>query len=770
MIAEVIIDIKNKQVNQSYDYIIPSYLEEFIKIGSRVEVSFGKLKRLAFVINIKEKSNFNNLKEIDNIIDIKPIIDEEFIDIAKYISKNNFSYYIKALDVMVPRALKIKYQKICYIKNENENIRNIIKKGNKIILDNLSKDNQKILFNEAQKGNIIIDTVLKKRKDDKKLLMVHLNDFENVNLSYKGKLLVDYLIENNEDVMLDVLIEDQGFTKNIIDTLVKHNIISLYEKEIIKNNDIIPYKSVTLNKDQKDVISKIEYNKFNTYLLHGVTSSGKTEVYMKLISNVIDDNKKAIMLVPEISLTPQVANIFKERFGKNIAILHSGLTLKERFDEWKKITSNEVKIVLGARSAIFAPLKNIGIIIIDECHESSYIQDNNPKYSAIEIAKLRAKYHNAPLLLGSATPKVIDYYYATNGEYKLLELKNRANGMKLSDALIVDLKNELKNGNKSPLSIPLQEELKKNYKNNKQSILFLNRRGFSTVVLCRECGITIKCPHCDMPLTYHDRINKLTCHYCGYEMNNVSICPNCGSSKIRFLGNGTEKIEAEVKKLIPSAKIIRIDNDTTKHLDDYYDNYFKFKNHEADILIGTQMITKGLDFPLVTLVGILNADLALSYPTFDAKEVCFDLIEQVSGRCGRSKDDGKIIIQTYNPFDDVIKCAARHDYEGFYNNEIKRRQLSLLPPFSIYLELDISSKDEIKALNEANIIYNHLDVLKNESQIYGPCKAFIFKKNDIYHYKIEILTLDDKIIDYINEIYPIYQNNKDITLDIRRKS
>ena len=773
MIAEIIIDVKNKQVNRSFDYIIPTYFNDVIKIGTRVKISFGNTIRMGFVINIKEKSDSKReLKEIIDVIDPKRVLNEEFIDIAKYIAENNFAFYASALDAMIPTALKIKYQKIAKVLNKdllNDELKEIFKNRSELIVDNLPEDKRKIIYKNTS-DNLILDTRISKNKNEKYDIMVHLNNDYIEPKTIKQRGLCQYLEEINEDIELDILLSDSGYSKSIIDSLEEKGIISLYkrEKEIVVENVDIKPKRVTLNQSQKEVINSINLNKFDTYLLHGVTGSGKTEVYMKLIEDTIKNDKGAIMLVPEISLTPQITMLFRARFGNKIAILHSRLSISDKYNEWKKIINNDVKIVVGARSAIFAPINNLGIIIIDECHESSYRQTNNPKYDAKEIATLRAKKFNCPLLLGSATPDVCDYYYATNNEYKLLTLKERANGKRLNKALIVDMCEELKSGNNKVFSKKLQEEIIDTYHKHEQSILFLNRRGYSSFVMCRNCGESVKCPHCDASLTYHKRTNYLVCHYCGYKILNPSKCPSCGSDKIRFVGTGTEKILEEVNRILPDAKALRIDLDTVSKMSDYEAAYEAFKNHEADILIGTQMITKGLDFDDVTLVGVLNADIALSYPSFDASMVAFNLIEQVSGRCGRANKDGKIIIQTYSPKNFVIEAAANHNYEKFYNYEIQRRRLQQLPPFSSMIELMIESKDANIGFMEAKKIAKKLNELSKDSKILGPAEAPLFKKNDIFRFVITILAVEDSILEYIKNLYPMYQNDKNITLNITR--
>lgn len=775
MYAEVIIDILNKQVNRTFDYKIPDFLEGILDVGYRVKVSFGNTTRVGFVVKIKENPDFltSKIKEIVDIIDVKPILNGEFIDIAKKIAEENFSFYATVLEAMIPSALKIKYQKIAKVKDiELDNdLKNIFKNKKELIIDNQPIENQKIIYKAIQNNILSLDTKLKKVKDSSLVSYVHLINSDIITKSKKCSELLDYLEEIQTDVKVDDLINDFGYTKANLDLLIKFNAITIYSKEI----EVIPDEIVTLNdieltNDQQKCYQSLNLNENKYYLLHGITGSGKTELYIRWIEDVIKCNKSALLLVPEISLTPQITSIFKAKFGNLIAILHSRLTTKEKYLEWKKIINKDVKIVVGARSAIFAPLNDLGIIIIDECHESTYIQDNNPKYSSIEVAKIRSKNHHCPLVLGSATPDVKDYYYATNGDnnYVLLELKTRANGKKLPSSKIVDMREELKKGNRNVLSYTLQNEIKKRLEKNEQTILFLNRRGYSKIVMCRNCGEVVKCPHCDVSLTYHQRTNTLKCHYCGYQQLNVLSCPKCNSDKIRYVGTGTEKIEESVKSLFPSAKIIRCDRDTMTSIKDYEEIYTKFKNHEADILIGTQMIAKGLDFKDVTLVGVLNADLALKYPSYDASMVCFNLIEQVSGRAGRADKDGEVIIQTYDPNHYSITSAANHNYDEFYNNEINKRKLQNLPPFSTLIEIEVKSEDYKLAFNEAMHIKNNLQAQANTSLILGPTEAQIFKKRDIYTYLIQVQACEDSVLEKIKYLYPLYQNNKDITLEITR--
>jgi len=773
LIAEIIIDIENKQVNRSFDYLIPPHLENIIEVGYRVKVPFGNTIRVGFVVGIKKDSEFKNkLKEIIDTIDVYKVLNEEFIDISKYIAENNFSFYATSLQTMIPTALKIKYQRVAIIEDPDivsDDIKNIIKRK-EIIIDNLPKDKQELIFKAYKNGGIRLDTKIKKNRNEKKLTFVRLKNPDIIPGGKKARELLEYLKELNEDIELNVLVADSGYSKAIIDSLIRLGAINTYDIEVLDNEAdiLIDDNRLELNDEQKNVFEAVKFNEAKTYLLHGVTGSGKTLVYMNWIESVIKEGRSAILLVPEISLTPQITQLFKKRFNNDIAILHSRLSITEKYNAWKKILLGEIKIVVGARSAIFAPLRNIGIIIIDEAHESTYRQQNNPKYDAIDIAQIRCKTHNAPLVLGSATPDVVQYYKALEGEYELLTLPNRANGKKLPATVVVDMTNELKCGNRSVLSKYLQKSLIECIRKNEQAILFLNRRGYSSFVMCRSCGDVVKCPNCDVSLTYHAKKNILKCHYCGYQMPNVSRCTKCNSDKIRYVGTGTEKVIEAVNNLIPEAKVLRVDMDTTSKIEDYEAAYDSFKNHETDILVGTQMITKGLDFDNVTLVGVLNADLALNYPLYDASMVAFNLIEQVSGRAGRSNKDGKVVIQSYNPNHYVIKNAMAHDYEGFYRFEIQKRKMSMMPPFADFIEISLESSDCNLCYLEAVKLKKSLENSKTTSTILGPTEAPIFKKNNIYKFIISVLATDELILDVIKNLYPTYQNNKDINLSITR--
>lgn len=774
MFCDVVIDVNNSQVNKSYEYIIPKSLEDIIEVGSRVKVPFGNRKVLGFVIGIHSESSYDStkLKQIAEALDIYPVLTAEFIDIAKYMVDNYYTFYITALKTMIPQALKVKYLKHIHLISDDvdSEIKKLFKNGNYFI--KTDDPNLKVFKKLLLDGKVEITDHLEKKADTKTIKMVSLITEEMDYKSSKGELVISYLKELDEDVPKSILIDDMGISQAVLDTLKSHGNINIYDSEVYREPYVLEIedKNVSLNEEQTIAYTEIKntLGSNETHLLHGVTGSGKTEIYLKLIEEVLNMEKEAIMLVPEISLTPQMNARFKARFKNKVALLHSRLSIGEKYDEWRKILKGEAKIVVGARSAIFAPFKNLGIIIIDEEHENSYIQDNNPKYDAIEIASFRANYHNCPLVLGSATPRIDSYYHALNGDYNLLELSSRANKKPLPLSKVIDMREEIKNGNKSVFSKELLASIKEKYKNGEQSILFLNKRGFSSFVMCRECGTTIKCPNCDVSLTYHKFNERLKCHYCGYETITPTKCPSCESGYIRFVGGGTEKIVEALEHEVPGIRVLRVDQDTTKNKNSHEILFSKFKNKEADVLVGTQIVAKGLDFPNVSLVGVLNADIGLKLPNYDSNENCYDLIEQVSGRAGRANTTGEVIIQTYDPDHYSIKYAKNHDYKGFYNLEINQRKILFNPPFSKRVEIMVSSSDRIKASRSAKEIVELLKEKAKNSKIYGPAESFIFKMNNNYRYTITIKFLVDEMKESLLFLVSHFQNKKDISISITR--
>lgn len=771
MIASIVVDIAAKQVNQTFDYIVPSHLESVLKIGFRVRVLFGNRTVVGFVVELKDTSTFKKkLKEISDLVDVYPVLNKEFVDLAKYIANHNFSYYAVALQTMIPAALKIKYQKVARLKKEDASLDDIFKGKKEILIDYRTPAELTKIYSAYQKGLIELDTKFKKARNEKKIDYVSIKDATRIPKSKQGKKIVEYMQELNEEVSIPELIETAGFTKNSINTLLEQGILEKMSREVLffrEQKKMTPPK-YELNSSQRACYKSVVFHQEKTYLFHGVTGSGKTVVYIEWIKDVLSMGKQALLLVPEISLTPQITSIFQAYFGNQVAILHSRLSISERYSEWKKIVTHQVQIVIGARSAIFAPLDHLGIIIIDEEHEASYVQENNPRYNAIEIAKKRSHTHQCPLILGSATPNVCDYYLAIEGEYELLSLPVRANQRDLPKKTLVDLREELKKGNRSVFSEVLKKRLVEVFQRNEQSILFLNRRGHSSFVMCRSCGEVLKCPHCDISLTYHASRNLLICHHCGHKQPNVDCCPSCGSSKIRFVGSGTEKVLEEIQNLLPEARVLRVDLDTTTKAMDYETAFETFKRHEADIMVGTQMIAKGLDFADVTLVGVVNADLALHYPSYTSNMTAYNLIEQVSGRAGRGEKNGEVIIQTYQPEHFVIQTSIRNDYDGFFKRELANRKITGMPPYSLAIEVVIESKKLAEAQAEAYRMLYALRQVAQRSEILGPAEALPFRLNDIYRFTIQIKAVEDDVMDKLHEIYPLYQNHKDVNIKIIR--
>lgn len=771
MIASIVVDVLAKQVNRSFDYLVPPHLEGIIRVGYRVRVLFGNRTVMGFVVELKTSTSFKKkLKEISDVVDVYPVLNEEFVKLANYIAEQNFSYVASALQTMIPAALKIRYQKVARAKVIPPELKSIFNGRKEIILDYRSPEELKLIYAAYERNEIELDTKFKKTRNEKTMTYVYVLKEDGVPTSKQGQQLFSYLLELNEPTPIEVVLEDSGYSKAVLKTLLDKGILGSFKKEVLSlQEETFPdMKEYPMTEEQEKCFQSLQLGVSKTYVLHGVTGSGKTLVYIRWIKEVLKQGKQALLLVPEIALTPQITSIFKSYFGNDVAIMHSRLSVFDKYSAWKRIINHEVNIVIGARSAIFAPLDHLGIIIIDEEHEASYIQDTNPRYNALEIAAIRSKTHSCPLVLGSATPNVGDYYKALQGEYELLSMPNRANQQPLPKKTVVDMTLELKQGNKSVFSKALKTELLKVYQRGEQAILFLNRRGHSSFVMCRSCGEVIQCPHCDVSLTYHAYNNVLKCHHCGFSRPNVEQCPTCGSGKIRFVGSGTEKVMEELQNLLPEARVLRVDLDTTSKVQDYEETFRKFKNHEADILVGTQMIAKGLDFADVTLVGIVNADLALHYPSYLANMTAYNLIEQVSGRAGRGKKAGEVIIQTYKPSHYVIQSALHNDYEAFAKKELDYRRISKMPPYSLAIEVMVESKNYLAAKEEAQRVLYALKNVAEQSEILGPAEGLPFKLNDVFRFTIQLKIVEDIVLDKLKEIYPMYQNHKEVNLKIAR--
>mgnify|MGYP004510007945 FL=1 len=716
MVANVLVELSNRNIDKTFTYNIPNELENLIKVGIRVLVPFGKQTLEGFVLSISENTNSEiELKDIIKPIDDEVILNEELLELGKFIKRKTLSTLISAYQVMLPKALKA--DKKTKINKSYES--NIIIKDEKLLKDYKLTDKQKIIIDEIRNG-----------KNDKK----HLKDLATSSLT---TLL-------NKGILEEVLSE-------------KYRLSIENKKE---------YKKVELNDEQKNAVNTVlsDLDKSNTYLLYGVTGSGKTEVYMEIIDAMLLQGKTAIVLVPEISLTPQMVERFSSRFKENIAILHSRLNDGEKYDEYRKIARGEVKIVIGARSAIFAPLKNIGVIIVDEEHTTSYKQESTPKYNAIDIAVERAKHHNAQVVLGSATPTLESFAKVIKGIYKLIELKKRANNKALPTVTLVDMNKE-KNRN-NHFSKTLIQEIQNTLDRKEQVILLLNRRGYSSFVTCSNCGYVSKCPNCDITLTYHKTSDMERCHYCGYATKRKEVCPECHEKAIEQLGYGTEKIEEELKSLF-NARVIRMDLDTTGTKGAHEKIISAFRNQEYDILLGTQMIAKGLDFANVTLVGVINADTSLMIPNFRSSEYTFDLLSQVSGRSGRGEKKGTVIIQTFNQDHYAIKLAKTHDYMAFFKEEMKIRKTLQYPPYCFLVSIKVISKDYNLAQAESNLIAKRLrDNLLN-STVLGPSIGSTFKINNTYRFGIIIkYKKEDNLYPFLEKLLDYYKINDKIRLDI----
>lgn len=732
MIAEIIINSNVRNLNKTFDYKIPQELLEKIKIGSRVLVPFGNSKTLeeGFVIGIKMDSLFK-VKEIVQVED-EHYIDEKRITLAKWIARRYFCNISDAIKLFLPPG-KI-----------TKKIENRIKEKNIqcVFLNKSSEEIEEAIENKQIK-------------------------------SEKQIRILNFLLENEGVTTSDLEIYADA-SRAIIKTLEKNGFIEIIEKVIDRNpileKEVAKTENLVLTDEQNEAYKRIEETIdekiYASFLLMGVTGSGKTEVYLQLIQKVLKKGETSILLVPEISLTPQMINRFIARFGKEkIAILHSKLSIGERYDEWKRIKKGEASIVIGARSAIFAPVSNLGLIIIDEEHDSSYQSEMTPRYDTKEIAEYIAKENNIPLVLGSATPSINSFYQTQNKEKELIVLTKRANNAPLPDVEIVDLREELAKGNRSMFSTKLKDEIEKNLKQKKQTILFLNRRGFSTFIMCRDCGYVAKCKNCNISLTYHAKANRLKCHYCGYETDIIKICPECGSKNVRYFGTGTQKLEEEVHKLFPEATTIRMDVDTVTKKNSHEKILDTFQKENIDILIGTQMVVKGHHFPNVTLVGVMAADSSLHMEDYRANERTYDLLVQVAGRAGREGNvPGKVIIQTYNTDSYSILYAKKQEYMPFYEIEQSIRQNLKYPPFCDIIILVVSAeKKEVAEQTIKNIEKDLFQKLKNveNTNIYQSMPAPIDRIKNKYRYRMIIkCNFGDTIIDILTECLEKNKNSK----------
>ncbi|GLB46809.1 primosomal protein N' [Philodulcilactobacillus myokoensis] len=761
-LAEILVDVPTMQTNQPYTYQIPTFMKEELQRGMRVVVPFGHRKVQGIVMNVVHHGTFNGrLKSIDSLMDLSPVINDEMYHLSFWLAQKTFSFQITCLLTMLPSVMKAKYQKLIKLlqPTHNQSINDIFH-GQKVISFNsnsLSDEQIKLLLKLKRQKKIQVNYVVKNQAKSKKEIAVR-----SKLSKHQLKQALEQIPKNSvaQITVLKFFIQHYDISSVKQSFLTKLNHVSAstiknmqdkgwlirFKVEQYRNPYQRPIKRnypLKLNYHQKVAVNAItrsvDQQNSNVFLLEGVTGSGKTEVYLQSIQKALIHNRTALMLVPEISLTPQMVNRVKGRFGNLVAILHSGLSRGEKYDEWRRINNGNAKVVVGVRSAIFAPLKNIGIIVMDEEHDDSYKQEDAPRYSTREVAKWRGKYNHCPVVLGSATPSLESRARAGKNVYHLLKLPERINHQALPQIKIVDMREQIANYGVKNFSKPLLASIKEKINRHEQVVLMLNRRGYSSFIMCRDCGFVLKCPNCDISLTLHMSSHTMRCHYCGHEEPIPTKCPNCGSKRIGHYGSGTEKVERELQQLIPEAKIIRMDVDTTRRKGSHERILNRFGQGKANILLGTQMIAKGLDFPNVTLVGVLNADTALQLPDFRSGEKTFQLLTQVSGRAGRAKKSGTVYIQTYNPDNYAIRLAETQNYERFYTKEMGIRHAAGYPPYYFTVRITVSDLKEVRSAGEANVVFHYLqNHLSDQTILLGPTQSTILKIKRRYYYQIII--------------------------------
>lgn len=715
-VAKVIVDISTSAVDKIFDYLIPPDMP--LQIGDRVNVPFGSKIIEGYVIDIatQDESKYK-LKYISARLDAEPIITTEMLELMHFMRTAFYLRYVDCLRLFLPSKLR----------------------GGKI--KELTREF--VSVNKAIPIDEMLQSIGNRAKSQKKLL-------ENIG---EG----DFLTNLNAD-----------YGASAVKSLIEKGFLLKTSERVMRKpfNDVKSEseKSVELTEEQKKAVEIIENTDKRTILLHGVTGSGKTEVYLTLIDHAVKQGKTAIMLVPEISLTPQMLRIFRSRYGESVALLHSGLSAGERFDEWQRIYSGDANVVLGARSAIFSPLKNVGIIILDEEHDQSYVSDNNPRFNAIDVAIWRGDYNGAHVVLGSATPSLESYNNASKGKYALASMTKRITDKGLPTISVVDMAREIMDGNSGIFSRELKADLVSEINNGNQVIIFLNRRGFASFQMCKQCGYVAKCTDCDIALTYHTEDKMLKCHYCGKRYKPLTHCPNCGSEHIRYGKAGTEKVVDEVKKLLPNVKVLRLDNDTTRTKTAYHEILGAFRRGDAQVLVGTQMVAKGHDFPNVTLVGILDADMSLYYSSYMSNERTFQLLTQVSGRAGRAEKQGKVIVQTYTPNHFIFKLIKQNNYKSFFDKEVNTREISKFPPFTTIVRILVRSEYEMKTVEQTKKIFEGIKALKqdfdNEFVYCAAMKAPVARIEKLYRYQIIIRLLRDKQDVIIDAIYSIVDKSQ----------
>lgn len=803
MYAQVIIDANHAEVDRVFDYRVPAQWEEEVCVGLRVMVPFGQrnTKREGYVIALTETTEVpaGKIKEIVEILDEgRPILTPSILELAKWMKKEYFCTLNQCLQAVMPAGIRTKsvwYAELTgqtaeLSEKEQQMIDVLEEQGGAVPLRELEQifgnRTEYILRCLQEKKVVRLHQKTTRSTYKKEKRYVSLTENEELLAGAKekaekdkrlaGQLRVLSAICPGESISVEELKEKAAVTDSPIHTLLQKGILveqrRQEKRDVFQLEDYTPTQPFYPTPAQAQALALLREEEQKAQkrpvLLHGVTGSGKTEIYMQLIEHVIMEGKQAIVLVPEISLTPQIMERFISRFGKRVSVTHSRLSLGERLDQWRKARDGEISIIIGPRSALFMPFSNLGVIVMDECHESSYISDVTPKYHTREVARKLSELTGALLVMGSATPDIDSYHRAVTGEFLLLQLKERTKGSRLPEVFVTDMRKELENGNRSAFGLPLQQAIRENLEKGQQTMLFLNRRGYSTFVSCRKCGEALTCPSCNVSYTYHASDKALVCHYCGKEVPVPKTCPSCGSHYIRYFGTGTQKIEEETRRLFPEASILRMDADTTTGKNGHARILELFGKGKADILIGTQMIAKGHDFPNVTLVGILAADLSLNLGTYQAAETCFQLITQAAGRAGRGELAGRVFIQTYQPENHAIRMAAAQDYEGFYQEEILLRQAMEYPPFSHIFSVLITGEMEQEVILAAQRLGAYMNHYAERAgcTVVGPAPAPLPKFRGEFRWQIFAKGTDaDRLKAFV--LYTVEQTKKDVSREIR---
>jgi len=774
VIAEVVVDIKNKAVDKIFDYLVPIELEDLIQPGVRVLVPFGPRTIMGFVISLKEQSSHQRLRAIKEQLDVMPVLNDELRTLGMTLSQETGGTMIKCFEAMIPNAMRATYKKKVSRLSED-----LLPSLVPVFQDLTVIDYERIpahLLKEVKQAVLLKQLeIIYEAKDKlgkrtiKYIKLTQLNpSMASFKRAVKQKEVVQYLLEHPGPVLKSELKVAPAILKTLKDKGIIEEIEVEAYRDPFANQVSKKRQEVTLNKEQQAAVEAVSGLKDQIFLLHGITGSGKTEVYLQMIENVMNNGQQAIMLVPEISLTPQISAQFKSRFQNKVAVLHSGLSMGEKYDEWRKILKHEVQVVVGARSAVFAPFNNIGIMIVDEEHEGTYKQEETPRYHAIEVAKQRAVTHNCPVVLGSATPSLESFARAKKGVYQLLTLPNRAfKTAKLPQIKLVDMRAEYAVSDQTMISHTLQEGIARRLERDEQVVLLLNRRGYSNFLQCRECGEAVSCPNCDVSLTYHKNHQRLKCHYCGFDLPVVKNCPSCQSPEVRFFGTGTQKIEEYLQEQFPSTKILRMDVDTTSKKGAHQRMIAAFENKEAHILIGTQMVGKGLDFPAVTLVGVLAADLMLHLSDYKAAERTFQLLTQVAGRAGRHQLEGEVLIQTYNPDHYVMKQVVKQNYNSFYEQEMKVRQQFAYPPYFYLANVILTSEGYNELIIACDQVNQYLrSKLQQSCLIVGPTMPHVGRVNNRFRMYFMIkYKREPRLRDVLGALLPYYQDSK-VTLSL----